>query len=538
MKDEGDDMVDREMTLLREADPAEPDRAALHLEHGGSSRIARAALDGAGPKSSSMASRWSVRRLSPAVPVLAGVLIAVAGVILLSSDQEDASLSRTGPLADIAVLAAGQPAPPGVALVEFEQDQRTKNSFDRNAEIWIDRNQRYERRIFSVDGARAGSDTTYINNELNRSCDPKGARRLDPSPEICVPLVEDDPGGNIVSPIGWPSSTELSEDPERLREQLTETIRGEFERGLTVDEPTLGSETRFLGVSGGDGPAQIPDSRLSEALFVRLTGLIADPLAGPRLRAAALELIGKLDRVSVTSSGAETEVTYAPDPNLFTGSQPGRFELFLDSRTSRANRLRVFRLPLPDPRPRPGADEPASDPKGKLFVVERLSEPVASAFPEEALRLRELAERTEDPEPPPTLPEAQAAPPVELTSGAGWRLEITSQRSLRMTSNDGRSAQASSDFTLPPTLLEARAYPTKANGPIAKVFAGPIPAEVEVVEIEDADSASRSAEIIDAFDLRWFWIELAEGERVAVITTLDGSGDVVARREGRRLVEP
>ena len=72
-------------------------------------------------------------------------------------------------------------------------------------------------------------------------------------------------------------------------------------------------------------------------------------------------------------------------------------------------------------------------------------------------------------------------------------------------------------------------FPTSSGGrgsdePIAKVLAGPVPEQVASVTVKTRSGQRIEAEVTDAFDLRWFGVELARGERAKTVTARNSEG--------------
>lgn len=439
-----------------------------------------------------------------------------------------------GAAEDEARVSATAPSGP-YHYVEWEYRWNRSNAIDRELQIWAGSADRYEQRSFEVEGEPAGKDDGYFDRASQVSCVTarKGAQprceRLDPE--------EATPGRDRAVEL-WLEAPELSADPDRLLAALEEQIMAEYEAGLSAGIPTTGPIDGVSGFSPSGSfeelARQAQRAILAEESFAKLVGVLSNPQSSPELRAAALTVLRGLDGAELARSAADgrgrdaVKISFAPRPPSGTRLPGGEsYGLFIDPTTSEPLEMRIMR-------------------GGRLVATESvLRRRDLDELPAEALALREAAQAFES-----TVPESAAeplpvptpGPAVELSAGPGWELVVTDDRAIEMRRPKQGSVTTTAGFANPPTLAEAESYPIPPASPTAergnKILAGPVPGEVDSVSVDTSTGEQLAAELVDAFDLRWFWLELGRGESAEAITARDGEGETVAKRVGHQVVRP
>lgn len=459
------------------------------------------------------------RPIRRAWPIFAAVACAVAifvAVAVLPASEE----APDGPLADLASTAYAQELDGPFEYVDWTYDFDTRNAIDRRIETWAGTEERFERRAFSIDGRPAGRDALYLSRELAVSCEASPGRQPNCS--------EYEVGPGLSASAQWFEAPEFPTEPDQLRAELEDDIAAEYEAGISAGTPTTGSADGVSGF-GPAGPladvrADIRESILAAGLFSKLVGVVSNPYASPELRGAAYEVMGEIPGVAIredTTDGEEraaTRIGFVPtDPLRDRPSRGESYALYVDPATALVLQLEV-------------------DVQGSGDVTETVSERRTVAdLPAEAASLQEAAAKFEPPPPPIELPPSERGPSVPLATGPDWEVEITDDRAIVLTSDNGTSQQSVSGYANPPTLAEFEGF--RADDSPRKVFAGPVLHDAESVELVLDNGKSVNAELVDAFDLRWAWAEVSGQDKVLSITVRAADGSVLARREGRRVVE-
>ncbi len=472
------------------------------------------------PPSRRRSTPWSPQPQRRILAILATAIAAAAAILLAIALKPGAGQAPSGPLASLAATAYAQELAGPFEYVEWRYDLRSGNAIDRRIETWAGANERFERRTFSVAGKPAGHDTTYVNREANVSCDGTPGR-----PPDCG---EFEVGPDLSAAALWFEAPELPTEPSELKATLEDEIATEYEAGISAGTPTIGNADGVSGF-GPAGPLEdvrpgIREAIIARSLFSKLVGVVSNPYASPELRGAAYEVMGGIAEVSVHPGAtdgegrAATRINFvAPDPFRGRRGSGERYALYVDPATSLVLQLDV--------------DE-AGTTKAVETVIKRRT---TAELPVGAERFRASAARFAPPPPPVALPPADSGPPVSLASGPDWEVAITDDRAIVLTSQNGKSRQSTSGFANPPTLSEFGSF--RAAGSPRKVLAGPVSEHAASVQLTLANGTTVEAELVDAFDLRWAWAEVRHGARVVSIMVRGADGSVLARRNGRHVVD-